>query len=144
VATDPRARRGVPDRWLLPPPPREPELAERWHTASFEQRRSLARTGPGDLDALAPEDAEVVAGLARARLRTSWRLLATGPVLGWLVLMTVWGFGRSTTSTEGAGPWLLAGLALGALAWFVASLAAARRLRRARQLLAAGGPPGDA
>jgi hypothetical protein len=134
--TDPRARRGLPDRWLLPPPPREPALAARFEDAPFDHRRALARVGPDEVTDLSEQDLEVVAGLARARLATSWRLLATAPLLGWLVLMTVWGFGRSTYP-EVVDRYLLAGLALGAIAWLLAAIGAARRLRRARQVLAA-------
>lgn len=134
--TDPRARRGLPERWLLPPPPREDAAAERWASLPFERRRALARAGPDDLPGLPTEDVEVVAGLARARLATRWRLLTAAPVLGWLVLMTVSGFGRTATPDE-HGAWLLAGAALGAATWLVAAVAAARRLRRARAVLAA-------
>ena len=142
--TDPRARRGVPDRWLLPPAPREPDLRARWTAMPFDRRRSLARVRPEEVRDLDRHDIEVVAGLARARLATSWRLLLAAPVVGWLVLMTVWGFGRSTFP-EAEGSWLLAGAALGALAWLLAAIGAARRLRRARQILAttAAGPAPD-
>jgi hypothetical protein len=134
--TDPRARRGLPERWLLPPPPREPELAGRWHELPFERRRELAHVRPETARTLAEPDRALVAGLARARLATAWRLLAGAPLLGWLVLMTVWGFGRSTyPATERA--WMLGGLALGSLVWFVVALGVAGRLRRARRVLAA-------
>jgi hypothetical protein len=137
--TELRSRRGVPDRLLLPPPPREPELAAHWHDAEFDERRRWAGLDVGDLAELPTRDVEMAAGLARARLATSWRLLAAAPVLGWLVLMTVWGFGRSTYPGQ-AQAWLLAGAALGAIAWTVAAVRAAGRLRRARQLLAAHQP----
>jgi hypothetical protein len=133
---DPRSRRGLPERWLLPPPPRDAELTTRWHDLPFDRRRTLAHVGPDDVTSLPEADREVVAGLARARLVTSWRLLLGAPLLGWLVLMTIWGFGRSTyPASERA--WLLGGLFLGALVWFLAALWVARRLRRARAVLAA-------
>lgn len=130
--THPRSRRGVPDRLLLPPAPREPHLAERWQNAAFDQRRRWARLGASDASPHSDEDAEMVVGLARARLATAWRLLAGAPLLGWLVLMTVWGFGRSTYP-EYAQRWLLVGAALGAIAWTAMALRTARRLRRARE-----------
>ncbi len=133
--TDPRSRRGVPDRLLLPPPPREPHLAERWQRAGFDQRRRWARLGGTDPAELPDDDAEMVVGLARARLATSWRLLAAAPLLGWLVFMTVWGFGRSTYP-ESVRAWLLAGAALGAIVWTAAAVHAAGRLRRARAIAA--------
>lgn len=136
--THPRSRRGVPDRLLLPPAPREPELAERWQDAAFDQRRRWARLGATDPSAHADDDAEMVRGLARARLATSWRLLAGAPLLGWLVLMTVWGFGRSTYP-EDAQRWLLAGMVLGAIVWTTMAVLAARRLRRARTVAAPRG-----
>jgi hypothetical protein len=140
---DPRARRGLPERWLLPPAPREPELAARWQALPFDRRRRLAHLRPSEVAGLPGEDAAVVGGLARARLRTSWRLLAGAPLLGWLVLMTVWGFGRSTApATERA--WLVAGLALGAAVWLLAAVRTAGRLRRSRQILAELGDQGAA
>jgi len=107
-------------------------LAERWLAAGFDQRRRWARLGATDPSAQSDDDAEMVRGLARARLATSWRLLAGAPLLGWLVLMTVWGFGRSTYPEE-AQRWLLGGAALGAIVWTVMALHTARRLRRARE-----------
>jgi hypothetical protein len=133
--TDPRSRRGVPDRWLLPPPPREPHLAARWQDATFDERRRLARLRRADLPERPEQDVEMAVGLARARLHTSWRLLAGAPVVGWLMLMTVWGFGRSTYP-EQEQAWLLAGALLGGLVWLLAAIHAARRLRRARALVA--------
>jgi hypothetical protein len=132
---DPRARRGLPERWLLPPAPREPELAARWTTLPFDHRRGLTHVRPAEVASLPDEDATLVGGLARSRLRTSWRLLASAPLLGWLVLMTVWGFGRST-APHAEQAWLLAGLALGAAVWLAVSIWVAGRLRRARRILA--------
>jgi hypothetical protein len=108
----------------------------------FDDRRTLARTRPTDVADLGPEARTIVVGLARARLTTRWRLLAAAPVLGWLVLMAVWGFGRSTYP-DSATLWLQAGLLLGALTWFVAAMAAGRRLRRTRAVLTAADAPGD-
>lgn len=133
---DARARRGFPEHWLLPPPPRDERLRERWDASPFSDRRALARIRAEQVDDLDPDDRELVCGLQEARLATRWRLLAVAPILGWLVLMTVWGFGRSSFP-QAEQAWLLSGIALGAAAWFVASLAAATRLRRARAVLAA-------
>jgi hypothetical protein len=132
---DPRARRGLPERWLLPPAPREADLAARWRALPFERRRRLAHVHPAEVASLTGEDAAVVGGLARARLATSWRLLAGAPLLGWLVLMTVWGFGRST-APDAEQAWLLAGLALGAAVWLLAAVRTAGGLRRTRRILA--------
>jgi hypothetical protein len=132
---DPRAHRGLPERWMLPPAPREEPAASRWRALTFERRRELAHVRADGLGDLPAEDVEVVRGLARARLATSWRLLLSAPLLGWLVLMTVWGFGRSTAPGV-ADRYLLIGLALGAMVWLIAAVRAAGRLRRARALLA--------
>lgn len=133
---DPRPR-GVPDRLLLPPGPRDPELARRWRRLPFEHRRRLASAssrpdamGERDLDTA---DAELVAAVARARVTTSWRLHVAAPVLGWLVLMTLWGFGRSSFPDQEPA-WLAAGLAAGALVWAGAAAAARRRVARARRV----------
>jgi hypothetical protein len=134
--------RGLPERWLLPPPPREAEAAKRWEALPFDERRRLARVDAATLGEQDPDDRQLVGALARARLATSWRLLAAAPVLGWLVLMTVWGFGRSTAPAA-AGTYLLWGIGLGAITWFVVALAAARRLRRARKVASAAEPPPD-
>jgi hypothetical protein len=133
---DPHARRGLPDRWLLPPAPRDPRLRDRWLALGFEQRRALARVRPGAVAALSAGDVEVVEALARARLATSWRLLVSAPVVGWLAFMTVWGFGRSAYPASGSR-WLLAGAAIGGAVWLVAAVSVARRLRRARHTLTA-------
>ncbi|TVR32517.1 MAG: hypothetical protein EA388_12020 [Nitriliruptor sp.] len=133
---DPRARRGLPERWLLPPAPRDDPAASRWHALPFEDKRSLARVGPDDVPSLDGDARTIVAELARVRLATRWRLLAAAPVFGWLVLMAVWGFGQSTYP-ESSTLWLQAGLALGALTWFAAAIAAINRLRQTRAVLAA-------
>lgn len=132
--SDARARRGIPERWLLPPPPQEPALHEQWLALSADQRRTLARTRPDDVAELDPELRELVAGLSRARVATAPRLLAA-PLLGGVVaLAVVWAGLRPTQPDDLA---LLVGAAVGALAWLVGAVVAARRLRRARQLLAA-------
>lgn len=144
TVSEARRRRGVPDRWLLPPEPSERELAHRWRSLGFDQRRTLARVSPHELHDLPPQECNLVVGLARRRLATAWRLWIGAAVLGWLMLMTVWGFGRSTYPGA-AQTWLLAGAVLGALLWLVASVHAARRVRRARQIVTAGqdGPSCD-
>jgi hypothetical protein len=128
-----RRTRGVPERWLLPPPPSDPHLAARWESSTFERRRILARVDASALATLPHGDREVVGGLARRRIMTRWRLYAASLGLGWLVLMAVWGFGRSTFPTD-ATAWLQAGLALGAIVAAVALLATRRRLLRARRI----------
>jgi hypothetical protein len=137
---DHRRRSLVPDRLLLPPAPREPALAARWRELPFdEQRRLGAAATTGDLD-LPDHDLELVRGLARARVATAWRLQLSALVLGWLVLMTIWGFGRSTFPAD-EDAWQLAGLLTGAIAWAVAAVAARRRVRRAARV--AERPDGD-
>ena len=133
--SDAYRRRGIPDRWLLPPAPTDPALAARWDALELETQRTLARTGPDEVSGRPVEERELVVGLARRRLATSWRVLAGAPLLGWLVLMTVWGFGRSTYP-DAQQRWLVAGLLLGAAVWAAAAVRATRRLRRARQLIA--------
>jgi hypothetical protein len=132
---DPRRRSLLPERVLLPPAPRDPDLAARWATLPFARRRQLAvaalRGAAPTADA-APEDTELVRALARARVATGWRLQVAALVLGWLVLMTIWGFGRSTFPEHGAR-WQAAGLLVGGLVWALAALLARRRIHRARQ-----------
>ena len=132
--TDARIRRGIPERWLLPPPPQEPALHEQWHTLSLEQRRALARTRPEQVGELDADQRALVAGLSRARIATSTRLLAAPLIGGLLALAVVWGGLQPTQPGDLA---LLVGAAVGALTWLVGAVTAARRLRRARQVLAA-------
>jgi hypothetical protein len=128
--------RGLPQRWLLPPPPRTDPARSRWHALPYDDRRRLAHVAAAGVAGLTPEDREVVTGLASARLATSWRLLAAAPLLGWLVLMTIWGFGRASYP-DAADRYLLVGATLGAVTWLLAAVAVAGRLRRAREVLAA-------
>jgi hypothetical protein len=132
---DHRRRSFLPDRVLLPPAPRDPALARRWEALPFEERRRLAvaaATGVPDHDG---HDGELVGALAAARVATGWRLQVAAVVLGWLVLMTVWGFGRSTFPAD-EDRWLVAGSIVGALAWALAATGARRRVRRAAAVAA--------
>lgn len=133
MSTDPRLQRGLPERWLLPPAPRDPQHRAEWDALSFSERQRLARVRPGGATALTANERTLVAGLAEARLATGWRLHLGAPVLGWLLLMTLSGFGRSTFP-EAAESWFLAGVVAGAALWVGASLLAHRRLGRARAL----------
>lgn len=128
---DHRTRRGLPERWLLPPPPRDAAVRARWDAATFEQRRRWARLRRTPPESLDRADAEVVAALAQARIATRWRLLVAAPVLGWLVLMTVWGFGRATYPQD-ADSWFAIGLAMGAAVGIGAFVALGRHLHRCR------------
>ncbi len=145
--TTPRAhrRRGIPDRWLLPPAPRAAVTRAHWRDMPFEQRRRLAATPPDEVAGRTSTERAVLADLAHTRVATIWRLFAAALVLGWLVLMTVWGFGRSSAAPQ-ADAYRLAGWALGTLSWVLASLAAWARRRRARRVFAAVAEltPGDA
>jgi hypothetical protein len=131
---DPRRRSLVPERLLLPPAPREPEAAARWAELPFEERRQLALAAMGHRPRGGEEpDDGLVRALARARVATGWRLQVAAAVLGWLVLMTIWGFGRSTFPAD-EGRWLVGGLVLGVVVWFVGAVVARRRVRRAARL----------
>jgi hypothetical protein len=141
--TDPRRRVLVPERLLLPPPPRDPALRSRWDALDFERRRRLALASQRGVEGLGPQDARLARELARARVATAWRLQAAAVVFGWLMLMTLWGFGRSTYPAQVDG-WLVAGLAAGGVVWLVAARAARVRTRRARRVAASDGDAADA
>jgi hypothetical protein len=132
-------RRAVPERLLLPPAPREPELAARWAALPFERRRRLGQASLRPGVRISSDEARLVAGLARARVTTAWRLQAGAVVWGWLVLMTIWGFGRSSFPDHEPS-WLAGGLLLGGLVWVAAGLSARRRVARARAVAASAGP----
>lgn len=138
-------RRGVPDRLLLPPAPRDPDLAARWVDLPFEERRRLGHASLQGTAGYTDADARLVVGLARTRVATGWRLQVAALVWGWLVLMTVWGFGRSSFPDHETA-WLAGGLVAGGLVWVAAGVAALRRVRRARAVATGGddaGPDGD-
>jgi hypothetical protein len=143
---DPRRRSLLPERVLLPPAPRDPDLAARWAALPFERRRRLALTAlrgtasAPDASAEDAEDAELVRALAQARVATGWRLQVAALVLGWLVLMTIWGFGRSTFPSDEAR-WQAAGLVAGVLVWALAATLAHRRIRRAQRATRPETPP---
>jgi hypothetical protein len=128
-----RRRRLVPDRLLLPPPPRDDDAARRWRSRPFDERRRLALASTRGLDEVSGEDRDLVRALARARVVTGWRLQVAALVFAWLVLMTVWGFGRSTF--HGSEPtWRAIGLGAAVLAWVPAAATARHRVRRARRV----------
>jgi hypothetical protein len=131
---DPRRRTLLPERLLLPPAPREADLAGRWEALPFEARRRIALAAIDPRAAAADgEEAALVGALAHARVVTGWRLQVAALVLGWLVLMTVWGFGRSTFPGD-EDRWLAGGLAAGGVAWMLGAVSARRRVRRAARV----------
>lgn len=134
MTADPYVRRGLPERWLLPPPPRQPHLRRRWEELPFDERLRLARLSPEELPSIDVEQRELITALASARIATAWRLFVAAALIGWLVLMTIWGFGRST-APNAQQVYLYAGLGLGGAAWAAASFASVHRLRKARRLL---------
>jgi hypothetical protein len=139
--TDPRRRALVPERVLLPPPPRDPELRSRWDGLDFGGRRRLALASQRGVEDLGSQDARLARELARVRVATAWRLQVAAVVFGWLMLMTLWGFGRSTYPAH-EGAWLVAGLAAGGVVWLLAARAARLRTQRARRVAADEGLAG--
>lgn len=135
-------RRALPDRLLLPPAPREPELASSWADLPFERRRRLGHASLRGTEGLTGDDARLVTALARARVATRWRLQVAAPVWGWLVLMTIWGFGRSSFP-EQESSWFAAGLTAGVVVWVSAAVAARRRVDRARAVATEAAPAAD-
>jgi hypothetical protein len=131
---DRRRRALVPERLLLPPPPQDPRLRERFEALPFERRRELARASQDPAAGPAGDEARLVVGLAEARVASRWRPQAAAVVLGWLMLMTLWGFGQSTYP-DSEPAWLAAGLVAGGIVWLVAARAAARRVGRARAVV---------
>lgn len=132
-------RRALPDRLLLPPAPREPELASNWAEMPFERRRRLGHASLRGAEGLDGDEVSLVAALARARVATGWRLQVAALVWGWLVLMTVWGFGRSSFPQQETS-WLVAGLVAGGLVWGASAVSARRRVARARTVAASERP----
>lgn len=138
-----RHRLPVPERLLLPPAPRDPEARAHWDMLPFEERlrlaRCLYRTDPSALTDQAGEPShwELLTALAATRWATRWRLWVVPPLIAWLAIMTVWGFGRSTDPTR-AGWWALAGLAVGVLGGMASARTVLRRLRAVRTHLDAG------
>lgn len=77
-------------------------------------------------------DLPVVRALLDRRLDTVWRLRARAVVLGWLVLMTIWGYGRARTG-QVLGPWLWMGLTAGGVTTAIQWRTVSRRVRVWRQ-----------
>lgn len=123
----------IPERLLLPPAPRDPAARAAWDGLNSGDRANLARCLSTGTLPENPEDRDLVRALANARVATAWRPRAGAVVLGWLVLMTVWGFGRAQYGGL-AVPALAAGLAGGAVAAAVAWRQVQRRLRASRRL----------
>lgn len=132
-------RRALPDRLLLPPAPREPELASNWAQLPFERRRRLGHASLRGADGFDGDDVGLVAALARARVATGWRLQVAAVTWGWLVLMTIWGFGRSSFPEQETS-WLVAGLLAGGLVWLASAISARRRVARARAVATSASP----
>lgn len=128
-----RGDRGLPDWLLLPPGPRDPELATAWATRDMDERLALGRasTRAPDGAAVAARDVDLVVALADARVATRWRLHLASAVLGWLVLMTLWGFGRAMDGGTAPG-WLVGGLVAGLAAVTVAERRVRTRIGHAR------------
>lgn len=133
----PRRRPPVPDAWLRPPGPQDAALRRRWRDLPPDTQRELARRSTTPADAAGP-DADLVRSLAVRRVRTAGRAAAGAALVGWLVLMTVWGFGRSACPAC-EGDFLLAGLVAGAAVAVVGVRRARRRARAARRVVAALG-----
>lgn len=123
--------RRAPARLLLPPAPRDPETRAAWDARDLDDRLRLARHVATGTDPGSDPDRALVRAVAAARVATGWRLRVGAVVFGWLVLMTVWGFGRAQRGDEAVGELaigLVGGLAAGIAAWRAGS----RRLRVAR------------
>lgn len=139
---DPSARRGVPERFTLPPAPREPVSTARWHGLGPSGRRDLARrlARPQRVADADPDHLPLLADLAATRLATAWRLHVAALVLGWLLFMTFWGFGRSSHPAA-VDAWRTAGLVVGVVASAVALGLVRRHLRRVQEVHALAGRP---
>ncbi len=124
----------LPERWLLPPPPSDARLRARWQAHPFSERRRLARVSVDPALAEDCDDPELVRALAAARVATAWRGHAMAVLLGWLVLMTVWGFGRSAAPAS-AGVFGVVGLVGGLVAGVAAAASVRRRTRRAATVI---------
>jgi hypothetical protein len=130
----------IPRRLLLPPAPTGGH-GESWADLGFEEQRRLAARLDGDHPNAgaaagsmpAADEDLLLRALARRRLDTLWRLRAGSVVLGWLVLMTVWGYGRASTGQTVSG-WLWLGLAGGVVAAGFRARTTSHRARRWRRL----------
>ncbi len=130
---------GLPDWLLLPPGPRDGDLAATWSRRPRDERLALARAAAQSPDTVDvdPDDRALVTALAAARVATRWRLHLAAAGLGWLVLMTIWGFGRALDG--GTAPtWLAGGLVAGLVVAGIARRRVQARVSRARAWTDAG------
>lgn len=123
-----RARRPdrvpVPRRLLLPPAPTGIARQDWDALSAGDQDAIVAMMASGPVPAAR---LPLLTTLLERRLATSWRLRVGAVVLGWLVLMTVWGFGRAQTGVVW-GPWFGVGLTLGVVAGSAQWVAVSRRM----------------
>ncbi len=129
----PDRRLPVPTSWLEPRGPRSGPARERWRELAPDERRELVRRSLTPGDAPGPDES-VVRALAEDLVRSSGRAGATAAFVGWLVLMTLWGFGRSA-APDAAGVFLAVGLVAGAATAVAGVRRARRRSRRARAVV---------
>lgn len=124
----------VPDRWHEPHRPGDPSLRARWDALPPAERRRVVAQSLRPAASHEVRDRELVRAVAERRVaRHRWSLLAAA-VVGWLVLMTVWGIGRSGFPDREA--WFLtAGLVAGIVTAGVLARGAVRRRVRAQQVV---------
>lgn len=123
----------VPEAWLLPPTPADPELRARWDALPFESRQAIGRRSVRPTEAAGP-DADLVAAVAARRVARAGRSAAAAAGVGWLVFMTIWGFGRAGYPAV-ADRFLIVGLAAGAVVAVVGVVRSRRRTARAWTVL---------
>lgn len=134
-------RRGlVPEAWVEPYRPRDPTLRRRWEELGADERRRIVRASVEPAAAARTRHPELVRTVAARRVERHPWTLAAAAVVGWLVLMTVWGIGRSGFPAQ-EGWFLAAGLGVALAATATIAAGAVRRRRRAREVLERLGRP---
>jgi hypothetical protein len=136
---DHRHSRFVPERWVTPAAPLDARLRARFDALAASEQRAVVAAARDVSAARAAADPELVRALAGAEVQRTGRRLAGAVILGWLVLMTIWGIGRSGFE-EQVSLFLVTGLAAGILAAGIAVRSVLHRRDRARAVIGATRP----
>lgn len=131
--SDPTSRSSLVARLASPVAPAEPELAARFADLPADRRRAVSRAALDPARAADDPDPALVRALAEAHATRVVPPMLGALGLAVLVLMTVWGFGRSA-SPENAPAFLLAGGLAGLVTLQLAGRRYFRRLARARRV----------
>lgn len=131
--TDHSSRSKTLARLSAPLAPSDTRHAARFATLSLERQRQINRAALDPARATADPDPTLVRAVAEAHAQRVWPIMTGSFVTAVLVLMTIWGFGRSVFPAR-APLFLLAGGVAGLVTLQVGARRLLKRLARAREV----------